>query len=42
MPKKLRKRITPKHYTQGKVECLDAMLEESSRIDFDLVAKGVA
>jgi len=27
----------PKHYTQGKVECLDAidsMLEESSRIDF--------
>ena len=26
-----------KHYTQGKVECLDAidsMLEESSRIDF--------
>ena len=27
----------PKHYTQGSVECLDAidsMLEESSRIDF--------
>ena len=27
----------PKHYTQGNVECLDAidaMLEESSRIDF--------
>ena len=27
----------PKHYTQGKVECLDAidsMLEDSSRIDF--------
>ena len=27
----------PKHYTQGKVECLDAidsMLGESSRIDF--------
>ena len=27
----------PKHYTQGTVECLDAldsMLEESSRIDF--------
>ena len=27
----------PKHYTQSKVECLDAidaMLEESSRIDF--------
>ena len=27
----------PKHYTQGKVECLDAidsMLEESSRINF--------
>ena len=27
----------PKHYTQGKVECLDAidsMLEESNRIDF--------
>ena len=27
----------PKHHTQGKVECLDAidsMLEESSRIDF--------
>ena len=27
----------PKHYTQGKVECLDAidsMLEESSRSDF--------
>ena len=27
----------PKHYTQGKVECLDAidsMLEESSQIDF--------
>ena len=27
----------PKHYTQGKVECLDAIdsvLEESSRIDF--------
>ena len=27
----------PKHYTQGKIECLDAidaMLEESSRIDF--------
>ena len=27
----------PKHYIQGKVECLDAidsMLEESSRIDF--------
>ena len=27
----------PKHYTQGKVECLDAidsMFEESSRIDF--------
>ena len=27
----------PKHYTQGKVECLDAidvMLEENSRIDF--------
>ena len=29
--------VKPKHYTQGKVECLDAidsMLEESSRIDF--------
>ena len=27
----------PKHHTQGKVECLDAidsMLEESSRVDF--------
>ena len=29
--------LKPKHYTQGNVECLDAidsMLEESSRIDF--------
>jgi len=29
--------LKPKHYTQGSVECLDAidsMLEESSRIDF--------